>query len=390
MAIRNFFGNLVDTVGTALNLPELSISERLAGGNTNRTGRVPVNPIINVGRPVTRVPAPEQGQVLGNQTAVVAGPDASLASQNATLNSVVGTPLSGGGGVAIEAEFVPSPLTGRLIDVNSPQGRQQYFDEQNILFSQQQEFQIQDLQRQYNLNRQEAEQVYQDALFNLNMTADQIASQEQSGLRAYEQQQQQVGDRLSGNEIQRGAAFAQASPNAFQSAQIDSGMFDRNLAARSLGDISLARNQFSQDVGRSREAIARERQRAEQGYNQFAEQAQMGLQSGIADIQNQFNTVRGQIGANLTNADRGQGIGGFRFQQQDIAPVNAQNVDISSFGAYNPFATVAGSSQAQVKPIQNFFAQGSVPKQDLTQYLGGQVNPKEEDFFSQYLTGKAK
>lgn len=39
MAIRNTLGNIVDTVGTSLGLPEMQISERIAGGWTNNSTR---------------------------------------------------------------------------------------------------------------------------------------------------------------------------------------------------------------------------------------------------------------------------------------------------------------------------------------------------------------
>lgn len=39
----NWFGNLLDTVGTALNLPELGLSESASGGRTANTGRIDFN-----------------------------------------------------------------------------------------------------------------------------------------------------------------------------------------------------------------------------------------------------------------------------------------------------------------------------------------------------------
>lgn len=289
------------------------------------------------------------------------------------------------------AQWANTPLTNQLVDLNTDSGRQAYFAEQNQLADQQINDQISALERQYNLTREQAEQSFTDNLRQLGVNENEINNAIESGRRSYERQRVGVGNQLTSNEMARQSRFSAASPSAFQSAQIDSGVYDREQGARAIGDINLAENEFSQRNQAGLADIARQRQDIQNRYNVFQENANQNFQANAANIRNTINAQRSQLGANFANVNAAQGLSPFQYQTNAFAPVQASQVSTGNLPAYSGFSGISANAQQQVPQIRNFFSDQSVTgAPQLAAYLGGQVSPKEQDFFSQYLQGKTK
>lgn len=292
---------------------------------------------------------------------------------------------SSSGSTAPTADVRQSPL-GNFYDVSTPEGRQAFFADQRTFAEQRITQEVAQLQQDYNLSSQEAELIYQRELEKLNSSEQSLEIQKQQATNQFGDQRQGIGETLTSNEMGRQTRFNQASPNAFQSSQIDSGIYDRNKGVEALANVQRSQNLFEDQYNQSVGQLGRERGRLGEQYNLFGQGQTQGFQNDVADVTNQYNSQVGDLAATFATAARNSGRNGFNFTSNVPGQITPGQADTSMLRPYSGFDQLSAAAGQNVpnKP-RNVFA---APTQDFGQYLYGGVNPQERNLFADYLAGK--
>lgn len=296
------------------------------------------------------------------------------AEPSLTRTSAAVTSTGSGAGSSYTPNYVLGPISGQQIDVGSEAGRQAFFAEQQQVAQQQ----IDRLNREYGVSREDAERFYTRQLTQISNELTALADQETQGRAQIQRQIDDTNQGVASNEASIQSRYSAASPSAFQSSQIDSGVANREAGIRVLGDIALAKNQFENELGVSRRGIAQDQEDLERSYNRFTTESDEAYRAAVAGINSQV----GQIGAQFSSLP---GANRFAYTLTSRQPVSAANVDTSGLVPYNGFSVLNSAAKAQGAP-RNYFSQGATP--GLPTYLQGGSSAREQNYFEDYVLGR--
>lgn len=407
MAFRQAVGNLFDKVGTKFKLPEIGLSELLAGGRTTNTGTKPLaqNQALNYFSQGNRQADPSMAAEGGPQIDAAylqqnwqqmgysspeqalqdngfplpeAQPANSLATAIASYGGNTGS--SGGSSTAITPQY--TYLNGQQYNITDPTQRAAFIQARNGQLQQQASGQINQYQDQINRSLRDAGITNARQLEDINMQMGELDKSGQENQRMFDSGVNDINQSYDLGTVNRANYFAQLSPNAFQSSQGTGQQFANNKRLEGLADTQRVYDENTGTINQNRLGLQRDQADLGQAYNAFLGDTQNDLNSFTTNANNFYTGQQDQARSGIDNYNQKAGVKDFSYNRQAIAPITLGQANINQFTPYTSFQSLSQSPEA------NYFAAATPKSNGLNakdQYLGYSPTTQDKDYINQYL-----
>ena len=314
------------------------------------------------------------------------GQSGGFAPQSAPMNSAV-APQAAPTDVftaPLSAPATPEYLYfgGQQFDIANEADRLNLFKARGEALRGQAGRQIGDYQNQLRSTLDDAYRTNARNLEDIDLDFRSLGETEAEAGRTYDRNIYDTNEAYDLGTVNRANAFAQLSPNAFQSSQGTSQQYANNQRLQALGDIDQARTGTFNDINQSRAGLTRQRTDLGNSYNQYIQDTQNEASQYGNEVNDFYNSQIDDLRGDFTNYDQTAGVNSFRFNRDQFAPVNVQTADLSQYTPYLNFQALQGSPEANYfKSATPAAATGSA----RDQYLGYSPDQQSKNYIQQYL-----
>ncbi len=397
---RKAAGNLVDVVGTKNKLPEMGLSELIAGGSTFNTGRAQAaENEVKVGGAYP--PTPNEWQRLGYsseeeyQQYLANGYTGSKSGYTNWLKDQATKSVAGGGGGGAAYEPNNANVGDRVFDLNDPGQLQDYINTVNDKLNGDFEYYANRSNQAKELDIAQAKADEEEAIYNIDRALKKLGESRDQYTEDYTRSVADLAEGFRQGTAKRQSFYASVAPRVYQSSQGTSQEYAKRKYVEGQGryeqDKTRAMNAFAdteQDYGRSREGIINK-------FNLFKTQREQQSADEIAEKARSVEEMRGQAKAktlNYTDSLRNAGVSSNKFATPTFSatdlsgysPANVNLNDLMQFIKFQPAGTTTGSTNAYTTSA---IATPESGGESLGNYMGYEEESTEPSTINAYKKG---